>query len=247
MKTSKQRLDFLRGKYGDNWRAERRWYPRAFEFTDRSVPDWRTQGCKYLHLACNTDGTTTAAVNLRFEGFSDQLDRNIRHAGWYASEENWSGELMRGGVWRLPCRNCQALFVAGYVDGIGDTYAVLDVETFDNEKDAARRGDEMAQHAADDAREHDRKWREEQETEDLRNAQRADLENTQELMVAVTAQIAAVTSALATMRTGRQTARGKAHQETLHNLRVKLETKACILGKKIAGLTADIGEHRQAA
>lgn len=45
---------------------------------------------------------STAGIGLRFIGWSDELPGGPSHRGWFTSEDNWTGQTLRGGVWQWP-------------------------------------------------------------------------------------------------------------------------------------------------
>jgi hypothetical protein len=64
--------------------------------------------CRYIE---------NVADGLRFVGHADDIaGRAVDHNGWYLSDDNWTGESVRGAVWQLPARNGRPRFVAGYAD-----------------------------------------------------------------------------------------------------------------------------------
>jgi hypothetical protein len=134
---------------------------------DRSSPDWRSiKECKYLHVKCDAKGYFESTLRLRRLGWCDEVDRCIEHRGWYTtSGDNWSGEVMRGVVYQLPARNGQELFLAGYVDGVGDTYAVIDVDPTDDKIEASRWADDMARVAGEACVEDDERFQAQQDKE----------------------------------------------------------------------------------
>lgn len=84
--------------------------------------------------------------------------------GWYADSDG--RETYAGHVWQLPARDGAPQYVAGYVESETDAgYVVLDctrgaLTIFDDEKEAARAGDGLAESAAEEAREYDERWQE---------------------------------------------------------------------------------------
>lgn len=89
-------------------------------------------------------------LGLRFVGFADKLGaRGINHKGWYTDENGYSGEVLRGIVYRLPARHGKTLFVCGYADPYNDNAACLETVSVETEIDAAHRADHIAQHEAE--------------------------------------------------------------------------------------------------
>lgn len=108
---------------------------------------------------------------LREYKFADEV-LGLRHEGWYY--DSCCGSTYRGQVWRLPARDGVERFLAGYVDADGDR-AIIEPEAFDDERDAARRADHMAERDAEEEREHDERWAEANNANDDREAAREEL------------------------------------------------------------------------
>lgn len=103
----------------------------------------------------------------RFCGWADKIARRtIRHTGWY-TDEHGDGDKYRGIVFRLPARNGVERFVYGYTDDSENpgAAAVLCFDLCDDLLTAAIWADHVAERAAEQQRDDDRKWREEQDKE----------------------------------------------------------------------------------
>lgn len=89
---------------------------------------------------------------LRFVDYADKVCRYIDHTGWFTDDDQ-QGELYRGAVWRLP----HGRFVGGYNDPNVDGSALIDFsDIFTCEKEAARRGDRLAEIHAEHERDYER-------------------------------------------------------------------------------------------
>jgi hypothetical protein len=119
-------------------------------------------------------------AGLRFVCWADEAggrySRAIDHKGWFTSEDNFTGEVLRGAVYQLPGRGGRPLFVAAYGDpnnGSADQGgpALFDFESvFEGEageespslnegaKEAARAADSFAERAAESEREYQEAW-----------------------------------------------------------------------------------------
>lgn len=112
-----------------------------------------------------------ADCGLRFVGYADKLNDNIRHTGWFTDE--FQSETVRGCVLQMAGRNKRARFIAAYEDPYNpDTFAAdfSDIETGDighwycegQNDDAirtvARWADGLAERMAEESREHDYAW-----------------------------------------------------------------------------------------
>lgn len=103
--------------------------------------------------------------------------RLVDHRGWY--RDAFMDETLCGFVWRLPARNGQSLFVAGFKDENAGT-VTLDTSrgrvcTFSTERDAARAADELARIHAEEEREYSEKWQEARRHDDEREEAREEL------------------------------------------------------------------------
>jgi len=94
-------------------------------------------------------------VPLRFVGYADELDRSIRHDGWYSDAHQEA--TLRGMVYRLPARDGEDRYLSGYEESdSGSVVLYLDIQT--DETDAARFSDRVAERLADDSREYAEAW-----------------------------------------------------------------------------------------
>jgi len=108
---------------------------------------------------------STAAAGFRFIGWADDLNRSIRHHGWYA--DAMQSRTLRGGVWALPSKGGRVRLVPGYAEFEGReemnagsaALALWDMETGpeadrdDYARDAASVADGIAESVAEDERE----------------------------------------------------------------------------------------------
>lgn len=97
--------------------------------------------------------TEHAASGLRLVGFADEIDKSIRHTGWY-TDEYGDRETVRGVVYRLPARNGVSRYAYGYADPWNSGAAFLSFDPCDDEQDAARWADHMAERMAEEEREY---------------------------------------------------------------------------------------------
>jgi hypothetical protein len=86
-------------------------------------------------------------LNWRLVGFADNII-GLKHQGWFTNE--FCDDVYRGIVYRLP----SGRFVYGYADPHNDDCALIANETADDEKDAARWADNVAQWFAEDERDY---------------------------------------------------------------------------------------------
>lgn len=117
--------------------------------------------------------SSTRDAGLRFVGWSDELNRGIRHRGWFCDDDE--RETLRGGVWQLPGRDGRARLVYGYaefesrdelnpgsavivVSHVLETERADDMRDSEELRDAARYGDGMAESAADARRDYERAY-----------------------------------------------------------------------------------------
>lgn len=113
------------------------------------------------------------AAGLRFVGYADALGA-CDHTGWYMSEDNWTGETVRGVVFQMAARDGRAQYVAGYdnaMNGAADRGGpvalsfdeIFEGEQFDEsdadaKREAARRADGIADSMAEIERDYSRAW-----------------------------------------------------------------------------------------
>lgn len=112
-----------------------------------------------------------AEIGLRKVGFADQVYKGIEHNGWYTDDEG-DRETMRGIVYQFPARDGKPRFVSGYADPCntdkeGNRPAALSFEIFDDEKEAARNADSIANYAAEEERDYNRAWQAGRKFEEL--------------------------------------------------------------------------------
>lgn len=134
----------------------------------------------------------TEAAGLRFVAWADDVKAaRVEHTGWHCTEENWSGETLRGGVWQLPGKGGAARLLYGYTEfeGRGEmnpgsaALCVSDVVSVpmaddwrgdlmgaDEMADAARYADGLAESAAEDRRDYDSAYQAGREAAERDNA-----------------------------------------------------------------------------
>jgi len=100
------------------------------------------------------------APGLRWEWCDEVSGAQIRHHGWFSDE--LQDQTIRGFVMRLPRGRG---FIAGWSMGEGMA-SNLDYTVWDNEVDAARYADRMAERAAEDQREYEARENERLRLED---------------------------------------------------------------------------------
>lgn len=123
----------------------------------------RTSGPYYTAPKTGADGksfylNSDFMPGLRWE-WADEIDGvRIGHYGWFTDDDGTNGEAIRGLVMRLPKSRG---FIAGW--SMGEHMASsVEYAVWDNEANAARHADRLAEIAA----EHERDYRREQEEED---------------------------------------------------------------------------------
>lgn len=119
----------------------------------------------------------TEAAGLRFVAWADDVRRaGVDHTGWHTTDDNWTGETLRGGVWQAPGKGGAARLLYGYAEfeGRGEmnpgsaALVVSDVVSVpmaddwrgdllgaDETADAARWADGLAESTAEDRRDYD--------------------------------------------------------------------------------------------
>lgn len=128
-------------------------------------------------------GYVSAPVELvngwRDVGHSDDIVSHIGHRGWYTDAD--CSETYRGHVWQIPARNGDPCYIAGYVESEDASgYVVLEtnkrggLELYDDKEDAARAGDRLAEHMAEDAKEYSERWHGASQASDERDEARTD-------------------------------------------------------------------------
>lgn len=123
-----------------------------------------------------------AECGLRFVGYADEVGTGIEHTGWYTSDDNWTGETVRGCVLQMAGRNGKARFIAAYECPWNmNTYHATFDQIWENEggdyydqqddtdaiRSAASVADGFAECMADETREHNRHWQAGRKYEDL--------------------------------------------------------------------------------
>lgn len=103
----------------------------------------------------------------------------LRHKGWFT--ENFCGETVRGEVWRLP----HGKFLAVIPDQFNDGAGIVENCVYDDENDAARNADRMAEIYAENAREDDAKFQAEQQIESARELIASARETVRELIAGI--------------------------------------------------------------
>ena len=110
---------------------------------------------------------------LRRVGYVDEIQRELGysrrdiHEGWYMSDDNISGEVARGVVYRLPARDGKERFMYGVADPNQNGPVMLCVDIVDDKADAARYADHIAERYAENERDYQRAWQAGREHEEL--------------------------------------------------------------------------------
>lgn len=118
---------------------------------------------KSAHGYKNVRWVENVSCGLRLVGFADEIAadegrrRAIDHKGWFLTDDNWSGEVMRGVVYQLPARD-GARYVYGYADPYNDDCALLCFDAEADKLDAARYADQFAERFAEQERDYQRAW-----------------------------------------------------------------------------------------
>lgn len=104
---------------------------------------------------------------LRLVGYADEVSSYIDHKGWFTDSE-FQDETLRGVVYALPHRRG---YLAGYADPDNVVAAALEFSIIEDESDAARRADGIAEIAAEAERDYrDAESRLRRAREDMHNA-----------------------------------------------------------------------------
>jgi hypothetical protein len=91
-------------------------------------------------------------------GNADDIARGIQHRGWFTDE--FESEVFRGIVYRLPSRKGSPVYFVGYADPNNPDCARGEVRTdLDDDADAARAADSVAEQCAEREREYQSAWR----------------------------------------------------------------------------------------
>lgn len=90
--------------------------------------------CRWVH---------NPTLGLRFVGYADKILHTIGHEGWFIDE--FQDEVLRGVVYQLPSRNGRKRYAYGYEQSLDRVCAFLSFDPCDNEHDAARWADRMAE------------------------------------------------------------------------------------------------------
>jgi hypothetical protein len=105
----------------------------------------------------------------RFKGFADECEGGPDHTGWYGDDEGSGYTMFRGVVFQIPGREGEPIYLAGCEWGEQGARGKFDTgggwieigrgDTYDNERDAARAADSIAEHAAEAERDYQREER----------------------------------------------------------------------------------------
>jgi hypothetical protein len=114
-------------------------YPHQFQLACYN-PRFSAYGCKHLRWV------ESCSKGLRLVGYADKII-DLRHTGWYT--DSFQDGTIRGIVYRLP----HGRFVYGYEDPDNSDAALLcfDLDA-DDEREAARYADQLAEHVAEECR-----------------------------------------------------------------------------------------------
>lgn len=131
----------------------------------------------------------------RFRGLAHKLVR-LGHTGWFTDEDGGNGELARGVVYLLP----HGRLIAGVVDPFnsdkdGQGPCIFDVDErgnltlYDDEQEAARAADRLAELYAESEREHDARFQRERQLEEQRDEAQQELDSKRQDVRALLAEI----------------------------------------------------------
>jgi hypothetical protein len=126
--------------------------------TDQSARGYRYHTHEHMRFVENADN------GLRLAGYADEIEgARIEHRGWFTDE--YCDGVMRGVVYRLP----HGRFAYGYADPNNDgcAYLCFDLDA-DDEAEAARYADRIAEIHAEQERAYQAKWQAAREIEDIR-------------------------------------------------------------------------------
>lgn len=96
------------------------------------------------------------AVGVRNMRFADEV-ASLRHKGWFVDE--FQDEVYRGAVLQLPARSGKTQYLAGYADPNNVGAYLVEFDIIEDEREAARRADRIAEIFAESEREHNEAWR----------------------------------------------------------------------------------------
>lgn len=100
---------------------------------------------------------TPSHIGLRTVGFADEIDRSIKHTGWYTDDDG-DMETVRGIVYQFPARDGKPRYVYGFADPCNDGPACLSLDETDDKTQAARWADDIARKYGESEREYRRAW-----------------------------------------------------------------------------------------
>jgi hypothetical protein len=137
--------------------ANRDRYP-CKHFGMRGGADWKL-GSDTVFF-CEDTATYLRNERDALQIIAEQSYHRPRHTGYYLSPDNWTGEIARGVIFQLPGKN----HAPRYISGIADTWsgakhaAIISPEIFDDETDAARNADALADRYAEHERDYQEAW-----------------------------------------------------------------------------------------
>ena len=133
--------------YGNNWS----WSPKSL-----INPAFAAYGERHMRWIENCKQLGWRKIGTAHE-IARRNDRRMDHTGWYTRHDDQS-ETVCGVVYSLPARGGKRLLLAGYDDANTDG-SLLSFDTFyEDEIEAARAADRIAERMAEEAREYDEAW-----------------------------------------------------------------------------------------
>jgi hypothetical protein len=132
-------------------------YPRQ-HFGMRGGADWKL-GSDTVFF-CEDTATYLRNERDALQVIAAASYRSPRHTGYYMSPDNWTGEIARGVVFQLPGKNRAPRYISGIADSWSGAAhaAIISPEIFDDETDAARNADALADRYAEQERDYQEAW-----------------------------------------------------------------------------------------
>lgn len=178
---SRARLAKMR-RYADDWNSNPKRFTRINWRAARTHGIGSIKSDAHGPTFGNYSGAnipTSVLDGLRDIGDAHDIVTSMRHTGWYADDSQ--DELYVGHVWQLPARDGEECYIAGYSER-DSGYTMLcanngRLETFDDEADAARAADHLAERNAEREREYQERWRAATDLDDDISAKLAELQS----------------------------------------------------------------------